>query len=103
MQVEYYCTMCNWKASKNYNRMLCIHCNGDMKGSGPTVIGTETSFGIGRKFIDDETGKEIKTYKEWEKAGYRNPVETHKGNVQQGIKRKIDKCKNFDTKKRFNV
>lgn len=34
----------------------------------PGVIGTRDSFGIGRNFY--HLGKEITTYKEWEKAGY---------------------------------
>ena len=43
------------------------------------IIGTTRSFGRTRSFIDERTGKEIDTWKKWEKAGFgqcetKNPV-----------------------------
>ena len=53
--------------------MICP-CGGDLKGTGmPGVTGTRDGFGIGQNFIDERTHKEITTWKEWERAGYRKP------------------------------
>jgi len=38
----------------------------------PNITGTRDSFGIGKNFYDN--GKEITTYKQWEKAGYTDPL-----------------------------
>ena len=48
-------------------------------------------------------GREITNWKEWERAGYRDPKDTHKGDVKEGIKRKEEKIKKYDTKKKFSV
>lgn len=70
----------------------------------PNVIGTRDTFGIGKAFRDEKTGQEIDTWQKWEKAGYRDPMDTVKdSNVRAGIKRKVDKINNFDTKKKFSV
>ena len=61
----------------------------------PPIIGTETSFGIRKSFRDDDTGKEINTWKTWEKAGFRNPLETTKNHtVKEKITENIKKRKN---------
>lgn len=53
--------------------MVC-ECGGDIKGEGfPSITGTRDGFGIGKNFIDERTNKEITTWREWEKAGYREP------------------------------
>lgn len=61
----------------------------------PAITGTRDSFGIGRNFIHEGEGgrKEITTWREWEKAGYREAKEVHKGTVKEMIKRKEDKMK----------
>lgn len=40
----------------------------------PHLTGTRDSFGIGRNFYHQ--GREITNWKEWEKEGYRNPLES---------------------------
>lgn len=79
--------------------MLC-KCGGRYYGVGVAGIsGTRDGFGIGKAFKDNKTGKTIDNWKSWEKAGYRNPLETVKDlNVMAGIKRKMDKIKH-DKKK----
>lgn len=84
----------------------CTRCKGRMvkKITAPSIINTRDSFGIGRNFIDERTNKEITTWKEWEKAGYREPKSYHRdSNVVSGIKRKENKINKYDNKKRFTV
>jgi hypothetical protein len=70
----------------------------------PNVIGTRDTFGIGKAFRDEKSGQTIDTWGKWEKAGYRDPMDTVKdSNVKAGIKRKIDKINNFDAGKKFSV
>jgi len=66
------------------------------------ITGTKDGFGIGKAFVDRKSGETIDTYKKWEKAGYSDPLQSPAidSNIKQDIKRKIDKCKNFDTGKR---
>jgi hypothetical protein len=53
--------------------MVCP-CGGDLKGEGfPSVTGTRDGFGIGQNFIDEKTHREITTWREWEKAGFKEP------------------------------
>lgn len=42
----------------------------------PGVIGTRDSFGIGKEFVDKESGKLIDTWPKWQKAGYRDFKDT---------------------------
>ena len=65
-----------------YNgKQECDNCGGDMKRkiTVPAIHGTRDSFGIGKSFVDPESGKEITTWKEWEKAGYKPASESLKG------------------------
>ena len=44
----------------------------------PAVHGTRDSFGVGKSFVDPDSGKEITTWKEWEQAGYKPAAEAMK-------------------------
>jgi len=59
----------------------------------PGVTGTRDSFGIGRNFL--HRGREITNYKEWERAGYRDPKDdpTITSDVKEMMKEKIEKRK----------
>jgi len=77
--------------------MICPNCSGDLKGEGmPSITGTRDSFGIGKAFIhenEDGSKKEITTWKEWEKAGYKDAVTFHKGAMKEKIKESKEKRK----------
>ena len=65
----------------------------------PGVTGTRDSFGIGRNFMhenEDGTQKEITTWREWEKAGYKDALSCHKGDVKEKIKEKQRKIKRHE-------
>jgi len=71
----------------------------------PAITGTMDSFGIGKSFKDDKTGKVIDNWKSWEKAGY-SDIEgssTMPSSVRAGAKRKLEKIQKYDTKKKFSV
>ena len=74
-----------------------------LAGCGQYVIGTRDSFGIGNSFYDETTKTEIDTWGKWEKAGYKDAVESTKNHdVREKVKRKIDKV-NFEKGKHFTV
>jgi len=53
-------------------------------------LGTRDGFGIKNEFTDHLTGKPIDNWRSWEKAGYRNPLDTTKNRiVKEKIKEKI--------------
>jgi hypothetical protein len=72
-----------------------------------SVTGTRDSFGVGSEFYDKKTGKVIDNWKTWNEAGYRDPVKDgmldDQPDVKAGVKRKIEKCEKYDTKKKFSV
>jgi hypothetical protein len=58
------------------------------------IIGTRDSFGIGKEFY--HKGKEITTWRQWEKAGYSDPLSdgTIKDNeMKERVKEKAAKVK----------
>ena len=63
----------------------------------PSLKGTRDSFGIKNAFIDPESGKEITTWPEWEKAGYKQLKDTtptkRRRKCNEKIKEKRDKLK----------
>ena len=70
----------------------------------PAVHGTRDSFGVGKEFYDEKTGKVIDNWKDWEKAGYKPATEgNHSSHVKEGIKRKVDKIENHDSGKRLVI
>jgi hypothetical protein len=74
---------------------ICPQCGSEghrLIGSGVGMIGGRDNFGIGRNFIDERTGKEITTWKEWEKAGYQKP-EPKNHMVKEAMKEKVAKLK----------
>ena len=76
---------------------FCPKCGkiADRLLSCPAILGTRDSFGIKNEFQDDDTGQTIDNWKTWEKAGYRNPVETTKNHaMKEKIKDNIKKRKN---------
>lgn len=96
LDIVYVCQDCDKVSPKDYHRMVCKYCGGKIKGTGgPSISGTRDGFGISKSFKDEETGQEIDTWKKWEKAGYRDPVEVTKNHaVKEKIKEKIKKRKN---------
>ena len=92
--VVYSCLDCGEESSENNRGMICEFCGGRLRGEGPSISGTKDGFGISKSFKDNESGKTIDTWKKWEKAGYRNPLETTKNHfVREKTKEKIEKIK----------
>ena len=104
MLFKYRCIECGWTAEKGYEFMVCRRCQNDMRPINvPSVVGTRDNFGVNKSFIDENTGKEITNWKEWERAGYRDADNFVKNpKIKAGIKRKKDKMKH-DNKQRFSV
>ena len=98
LEIIYLCSRCGRESSPENQRMTCEHCGGYLRGESAGITGTRDNFGINKAFISPE-GKKIDNWKSWERAGYRNPLETVKdSNVRSGIKRKIDKIKHDKNK-----
>lgn len=77
--------------------VLCEKCckNKMIKLIGcPSVLGTRDSFGFKNRFRDNQSGKTIDNWRSWEKAGYRDPLSMHKGDVKKKIQTKMEKIKN---------
>ena len=68
-------------------------------GQAPGVIGTRDSFGIGKAFIDERSGKVIDNYRSWEKAGYREISEIKSEKVKTLAKEKVQRIKNKPNRK----
>lgn len=106
LDIEYKCLSCNYKAPDDFKSMRCPLCGGNLKGKGPGIMGTRDSFGVGRKFYHNDNGvkKEITTWKEWEKAGYKDPLEstTLSEEVKSGIKEKKEKIR-YEKREKFTV
>lgn len=78
------------------HNQACERCGGkaDKLLGNLSVVGTRDNFGIKKIFRDDSTNQEIDTWKKWEKAGYRNPMETIKNpKVRENVQRKIKRIK----------
>lgn len=87
------------------SKEFCDVCGMQMErfyeGYGIMILGTRDSFGIKNAFVDGN-GNEIDTWGKWEKAGYKDAKDVHKGDMLAKIKRKEDKVK-FDKKQKFSV
>ncbi len=91
---DYFCIDCGKQKPKNAKRgMICLYCGGDLRGQAPSISGTRDGFGIKNSFIDERSGKEIDTYKKWEKAGYRDKVETNNHTFKEKVKEGVEKRK----------
>ena len=74
------------------NNQKCPKCKGEVDRfiGNPAVVGTRDNFGIKNEFKDDKTGKTIDTWKKWENAGFRNPLDVTKNHdVREKLKEKI--------------
>jgi len=99
------CISCGFIPKAGYDRNFCPICNGELHGMSPAITGTRDSFGVGKNFIhenEDGTLKEITNWKEWEKAGYRDALSCHKGDVKEKIKEKMSKIRH-EKKQRITV
>lgn len=79
------------------DNQVCEKCSGrvDRFIGCPSIVGTRDNFGIKNEFRDETTGKTVDTWRKWEKAGYRNPIETTQDHqVKEKIKENIKKRKN---------
>lgn len=95
LDIEYKCIDCGVVPPIVNQGMVCTYCLGRIRGSSAGITGTRDNFGISKIFKDDQTGKEIDTWKKWEKAGYRNPMETTKSaKVKELAGEKIKRVKN---------
>lgn len=94
-EVDYICQSCGAVSSLKNRGMICEHCGGALRGHGcPGVTGTKDGFGFRNQFRDDSSGKVIDNWSDWERAGYRNPLEVTKNHdLKEKIKRKVDKIK----------
>ena len=75
LDIAYKCVLCGF--SPDEPKSMVCKCGGYLRGVGfPGVTGTRDGFGIGRKFYhnDGQNTKEITTWREWEKAGYKDAI-----------------------------
>ena len=89
------CQNCNKELPGDHTGVICKFCGVRLSlGSGGLgIIGTRDSFGIKNAFVSPE-GKVIDNFKSWERAGYRNPLDSHRDhNVKEQIKGKIERIK----------
>lgn len=93
LDFNFICKDCGIKPHEDYDGMICHYCGGDIRGEAPG-ISTDDTFGFKNQFKDEKSGNTIKNWKQWEKAGYRDPLSTtQNSNVKAGIKQKVDKIK----------
>ena len=97
LDITYKCLNCGFSPDEPKS-MICPKCGGDLRGQGmPSVTGTRDGFGIGRKFYhtnEDGSRKEITTWREWEKAGYKDAIsDTRNSTVREMAKEKMKKIK----------
>jgi len=85
--------------AESTNVEICHSCGSlmDRVITIPTLSGTRDSFGVGKEFVDPESGKLIDTWKKWEGAGYKQ-LKDSKGmkrrmKCNEKIKEKKDKLK----------
>ena len=84
---------------------LCNMCNQIMmRVITPCVVhGTRDSFGIDKAFYDTDTNQYIDTWDKWEKAGFTDARKTANPNIQNEVKRKVEKINKFDSGSKFSV
>ena len=77
--------------------MICPYCGGELRGTGIQITGTRDGFGVGREFYDHKNKKYINNWKDWEKAGFKNPLESNKlsSDMKQKIKEKVKKMPKY--------
>lgn len=54
---------------------LCTACGKTMQrsfGHSIAITGTRDNFGVRNSFVDPDSGKEVDTWRKWEKEGYRD-------------------------------
>ena len=97
VEVEYICQECGEIADQEYSGMICQKCGGRLRGKGgPSISGTRDGFGIKKSFRDCD-GNEVDSWKKWERAGYKNPLEVTKNNtVKEKIKENIKRRKKLN-------
>ena len=62
----------------------------------PGILGTRDSFGIGKEFRDESTGKTVDNWKTWERLGYKQFKDTasfkdKRGDIKSKVAEKLDK------------
>lgn len=80
---EYRCEECNNQIDifKGFEDSAvseqCFRCNKPMRKliSIPHITGTRDGFGL-REWTDERTGQRVDNWKSWEKAGYRDPMDS---------------------------
>ena len=68
------CRQCHQLVPETDKRTFC-ECTGLFDDVVINISGTRDGFGIRRSFYDPKTKQDIDTWRKWEKAGYRNPLE----------------------------
>lgn len=93
MEITYQCQRCGNKGLGAVYDFLC-ECGGEIRGKGFPTISTLDTFGLNNTFTDEKTGKTIDSWKKWENAGFRDPLETTKNHkVREMIKEKKKELK----------
>ena len=82
----------------------CPNCGFEMRRTIESVgiTGTRDSFGVGKEFVDENTGKIVDNWRTHEKLGYRDVLEHHAHShtkVKDGIKKKMKHIRRNGTQK----
>lgn len=90
--------------AKSQEREKCTECGKVMWKdiSSVAITGTRDSFGIGKEFVDEKTGKVVDNWRTHEKLGYKDAREFHShasNRIKEGIKDKVERIKNKGTEK----
>jgi len=94
LDIAYVCRSCGFSPDEPKS-MIC-KCGGELRGEGPGVTGTRDGFGIGRKFYhtDNNGSREITTWREWEKFGYKDAISaTNNKTIAKMAKDKMKRIK----------
>jgi len=99
VEFKYNCIDCGKEKPKNAARgMFCHYCGGELRGQAPHISTTDT-FGKRKAFIDERTGKEINTWKNWEKAGFGDVKDIKNHDMKEKVKEQLHKRSNREEKK----
>lgn len=106
----YLCTKCNfqryvYKEIKDSDTKEKCKCGNEMYKdfSGIGITGTRDNFGVGKAFVNEQTGQTIDNWKSWERAGYKSALEHSDPNIRDQVKRKVEKITKYDSGARKSI
>ena len=86
-----------WRCQKEWpdtSKNTFCSCDALMPDYKMQVLGTRDGFGVAKAFYSNSAKKEITTWKEWEKAGYKDPLhEPMPHTLREKVKEKMAKEK----------